>query len=144
LDVEAADESMPTGARYAVDNIWTNASAAELISHMRKLLDFPTPQSHVFIQVWGPVQTLPDMAYSVQGDIYLACNAVYYDPADDARCAAWVVEAAKRLDRISVGAQMNDENTEHHMARYLSPEASQRLETMRNKYDLDRRFPGFL
>ena len=144
LDVEAADESMPTGARYAVDNIWTNASAAELISHMRKLLDFPTPQSHVFIQVWGPVQTLPDMAYSVQGDIYIACNAVYYDPADDARCATWAVEATKRLDRISVGAQMNDENTEHHKARYLSPEAAQRLETMRNKYDPERRFPGFL
>jgi len=56
----------------------------------------------------------------------------------------WVVDATKRLDRISVGAQMNDENTEHHMARYLSPEASLRLEMMRNKYDPDRRFPGFL
>jgi len=94
LDVEAADESMPTGARYAVDNIWTNASAAELLPLMHGLFtEFPTPQSHVFIQVWGPIQKLPDMAYSVQGDIYLACNAVYYDPVDDARCAAWVVDA---------------------------------------------------
>jgi len=39
---------------------------------------------------------------------------------------------------------MNDENTEHHLARYLSPEAARRLETMRNKYDPERRFPGFL
>jgi len=30
------------------------------------------------------------------------------------------------------------------MARYLSAEASQRLESMRYKYDPQRRFPGFL
>jgi FAD/FMN-containing dehydrogenase len=145
FDVEQPTEIQPTGARFAVDNIWTNASAAQLMPFMHQLCtDFPTPQSNLFIQCWGPIQKLPDMAYSVQADLYIACNAVYYDPADDARCAAWVVDATKRLDSISVGAQMNDENTEHHMARYLSAEASRRLEAMRNKYDPQRRFPGFL
>jgi len=47
-----------TGARYAVDNIWTKrfgggtpAVDARTFSRV-----FPTPQSHVFIQVWGPIQ----------------------------------------------------------------------------------------
>jgi hypothetical protein len=145
MDVEPPDETQPTGARHAVDNIWTNASAAELVPLLRGLVpEFPTPQSHIFWQCWGPIRKLPDMAYSVQADVYIAINAVYYDPADDTRCEAWVVKSAKRLDSISVGGQMNDENTEHHMARYLSDEASKRLEAMREKYDPQRRFPGFL
>jgi hypothetical protein len=145
MDVEPENDSNPTGARYAVDNVWTNASAAQLLPHLKRLFsDFPTPKSYVFIHWWGPIQKLPDMAYSVQADVYISANAVYYDPADDARCEAWVIDSMKRLDVISVGAQLNDENTEHHMAGYFSPKAAQRLESMRAKYDPQRRFPGLL
>lgn len=145
LDVEPPTDSNPTGARFAVDNIWTNASSAALLPLVRPLFsNFPTPASYVFIQVWGPVRKLPDMAYSVQGDIYISSNAVYYDPADDARCEAWAVQAMRNLDAISIGAQMNDENIQHHPARYLSAEAAKRLEKLRHRYDPQNRFPGYL
>jgi FAD/FMN-containing dehydrogenase len=144
-DVEPPTDSNPTGARFAVDNIWTNATSADLVPLLRQLFThFPTPKSYVFLQVWGPVRKLPDMAYSVQGDIYLSSNAVYYDPADDARCEAWAVEAMRRLDGISIGGQMNDENIAHHPARYQSDESARRLERLRSKYDPQRRFPGYL
>jgi FAD/FMN-containing dehydrogenase len=84
------------------------------------------------------------MAYSVHADVYISSNAVYYDPSDDARCQTWAVDAMKKFDGISEGAQMNDENTEYHMARYLSPEATRRLDAMRKKYDPQGRFPGLL
>jgi FAD/FMN-containing dehydrogenase len=145
LDVEPPTDSNPTGARYAVDNIWTNASSAALLPLLRPLFsNFPTPASYIFMQVWGPVRKLPDMAYSVQGDIYISSNAVYYDPADDAHCEAWAVQAMRNLDVISIGGQMNDENIQHHPARYLSAEASTRLEKLRHRYDPQARFPGFL
>jgi FAD/FMN-containing dehydrogenase len=145
LDMEAPDEIQPTGARFAVDNLWTNASAAELMPYLHRLFtDFPTPGSNVFCMCWAPQRKLPDMAYSVQGDFFIAANAVYYDPKDDERCERWVVDAIKRMDKLSAGAQMNDENTEHHMARYLSDEADRRLKALRAKYDPHGRFPGFL
>jgi FAD/FMN-containing dehydrogenase len=90
------------------------------------------------------VRKLPDMAYSVQGEIYISSNAVYYDPADDARCEAWAVGAMRKLDAISIGGQMNDENIQHHPARYLSPEAASRLEKLRHRLDPQGRFPGFI
>ena len=145
FDVEPPTDSNPTGARYAVDNIWTNASADALLPLMRPLLtSLPSPKSYVFLQCWGPVRKLPDMAYSVQADLYISSNAVYYNPDDDARCEDWAVQAMRRLDGVSAGAQMNDENTEHHPARYLSREAASRLETLRRKHDPEHRFPGFL
>lgn len=145
LDVEAPDEIQPTGARFAVDNLWTNAAAADLLPFLHRLFtDYPTPQSNIFWYCWGPPAKIPDMAYSVQADVFIAANAVYYDPADDERCESWVVDSIKRLDGVSAGAQMNDENTEHHMARYLSDGAARRLQALRSKYDPQGRFPGFL
>jgi hypothetical protein len=145
FDVEPATDSNPTGARYAVDNIWTNASADALLPLIRPLLTgLPSPKSYIFLQCWGPIRKLPDMAYSVQADLYISSNAVYYNPDDDARCETWAVQAMRNLDAISAGAQMNDENTEHHPARYLSAEASRKLEALRRKHDPERRFPGFL
>jgi FAD/FMN-containing dehydrogenase len=145
IDVEPATDVNPTGARFAVDNTWTDASAQELAPYLTDFLtDYPTPKSYVFLHVWGPVRKLPDMAYSVQGDMYFSSNAVYYDPADDARCEAWAVGAISKLDRISTGAQMNDENIEGHAKRYLSDAASARLETLRKQCDPQRRFPGYI
>jgi FAD/FMN-containing dehydrogenase len=144
-DVEAPTDSNPTGARFAVDNIWTNASSRELLPLMRPLFtSFPTPKSYIFVQVWGPPRQIPDMAYSVQADLYISSNAVFYDPADDQRCEAWAVTAMRKLDSISAGAQMNDENIEHHPARYLSTKAAERLEALRRRHDPERRFPGFI
>ena len=81
---------------------------------------------------WGPVQKLKDMAYSVQGDIYMSPNAIYYDAADDERCAAWSAEVMSKLKPISHGSQMNDENMPVNKGRRISAkEASARLEKMR-------------
>lgn len=145
LDEEPATDANPTGARFAVDNIWTNASADELAPHLTDLFtNFPTPKSYVFVHIWGPVPKLPDMAYSVHADLYISTNAVYYDPADDVRCEDWAVSQIKKLQTLAIGAQLNDENIAGHPQRYLSPEAYARLETMRAKYDPQRRFRGFV
>lgn len=144
IDVEPASDANPTGARYAVDNIWTNASAEQLQPYLMELFtDFPTPRSYVFVHIWGPVRQLPDMAYSVHADLYISSNAVYYDPADDERCESWAVGAMRRLDKLSVGGQMNDENIAGHPQRYLSAEAASRLERLRKKHDPHGRFVGF-
>jgi FAD/FMN-containing dehydrogenase len=145
VDVQQPTEIQPTGARFAVDNIWTNASAAQLIPHLRELwAQMPTSTCSLFLQAWGPVRALPDMAYSVQANLYIALNGTYYDPADDVRVAQWVLAGARRMDSISAGAQMNDENMQSRPARYLSPEAARRLEAMHRQHDPKRRFPGFL
>jgi FAD/FMN-containing dehydrogenase len=127
----------PAGYRYACDNIYTNASAAELVPKLRKLFtELPSPRSHVFWLNWGPTQPFPDnMALSVQGDIYLGAYSIWDNPADDVRMEAWPVEQMRQLDALSVGGQMNDENIALHPQRYLSDAASNKLEALREKHD---------
>jgi len=144
-DTEPPGDVQPTGARFSVDNVWTNAPADQLVPHLQRVCDtLPTPLSSLFLQCWGPIQKLPDMAYSVQADLYIAINGTYYDPADDARVADWVVDMSRSMSSISAGAQMNDENMARNPSRYLSPAADKRLAALRRKHDPSARFTGFL
>lgn len=137
--------AIPAGSRQILDGVWTSAAPEKILAAGRDaFLKFPTPQSFMLWLHWGPVQKLKDMAYSVQGDVYLSPNAIYYDAADDERCAAWSRETIGKLKPIGNGSQMNDENMPVNKGPYLSKEASTRLEAMRAKYDPQRRFVSFL
>lgn len=135
----------PDGLRYACDNCYVNAGPAELLPAARALFTAaPSPRSYAFWSNWGPVHALPDMALSVQGDIYIAAYAIWDEARDDARMQAWPVEQISRLQNLSVGAEMNDENMIGRAERYLSEQASQRLAILRKRYDPDARFLSFL
>lgn len=84
------------------------------------------------------------MAYSITGRQYVSAMAISYDPATDAQCAEWLARLMERMAPIAVGSQMNDENMPANKLRYLSEDASARLERLRAKYDPDHRFPSFL
>jgi FAD/FMN-containing dehydrogenase len=137
--------AIPAGSRQILDGVWTSAPPEEILAAGRDaFLKFPTKESFMLWMHWGPVQSLKDMAYSLQGDVYLSPNAIYHDAADDERCAAWSVETMSKLKPISIGSQMNDENMPVNKGPYLSKEASARLEAMRAKYDPQHRFVSFL
>jgi len=135
----------PPGFRYAVDNVWLSGPGEEFAPLLRDTFTrFPTPESYAFWQTWGPLRQLPDMAYSVQGDIYVSANAVYADPADDRRCSEWVRSAMASVAHLSDGAQLNDENMAGRSARYFSPHALARLKALRKQYDPDEVLVSFL
>jgi FAD/FMN-containing dehydrogenase len=141
----ATGGAIKLGTQQILDGVWTSAPPDKILSAGRDaFLKFPTPQSFMLWLHWGPVQKLKDMAYSLQGDVYLSPNAIYYDAADDERCAAWSAGIMDKLKPISNGSQMNDENMPSNKGPYLSREAAARLETMRAKYDPERRFASFL
>ncbi len=133
------------GSRQVLDGVWCSAPPEKILATARDAwVKFPTPQSFMLWMHWGPVQKLRDMAYSLQGDMYLSTNAISFDAKDDERCAAWAADVIGRLKPISNGSQMNDENMPANKGPYLSKESSARLEILRKKYDPERRFAGYL
>ena len=88
--VGAIQEAMsPSGHRYAADCVWTDATADELAPLLRDLYtSLPTPQSFTIWYGWNPVRPLPDMAFSMEANVYVATYAVWSDPADDDAGAA--------------------------------------------------------
>jgi len=139
-----ADAMEPEGHRWAVDNMWTDAGPAELVPAVRDLFtSVPNGLSHIFWYPWRP-QPIPDAALSVTGNLYIAAFAGWDDPAEDERMVGWATGQMRRLEPLSLGIQLADENLVNRPARYLSEENAARLEQLRARHDPDGVFHSYL
>jgi FAD/FMN-containing dehydrogenase len=139
-----ADSTEPEGYRWAVDNMWTDASPDELLPEMQDLFrTVPTPISHIFWYPWRD-QPIENAALSVYGKLYIAAFAGWTDPNDDERHVRWSTEQMRRLEPLSKGIQLADENLVNRSARYLSCENEERLERLRAEHDPDSVFHSYL
>jgi FAD/FMN-containing dehydrogenase len=141
---DGPDSVEPEGFRWSADGMWTNAGPEDLVPAVADLFDtIPSPASHVFWYAWRE-QELPDAAISVQGSLYLAAFGGWTDPAQDAAMLAWPAEQMRRLEPLSRGIQLADENLVARPARFLSDENGERLETLRAQHDPDGVFLSYL
>lgn len=138
-DLTAASAlTYPEEHRYAVDNMWTSAAAAELLPGYRRIAEtIPAAPTHMMWMNWAPGAgpERPDMAYSVEDDIYIALYAVWKEAADDAGFESWATERIREIEHHSSGIQLADENLARRPDRFLTPEKSERLEAVRRTYD---------
>jgi FAD/FMN-containing dehydrogenase len=141
---DGPDSVEPEGFRWSADGMWTNAGPQDLVPAVADLFDtIPSPASHVFWYAWRE-QELPDAAISVQGPLYLAAFGGWTDPAQDAAMLAWPAEQMRRLEPLSRGIQLADENLVARPARFLSDENGERLEALRAQHDPDGVFLSYL
>jgi FAD/FMN-containing dehydrogenase len=135
----------PAGARRAVDNMWTSATAAELLPGIRAIAaTIPPAPSHFLWLNWAPPASRPDMAYSLEGEVYLALYGGWTDPDDDARYEGWAVSQMRALEPLASGIQLADENLGERPARFVTDEKMSRLDAIRAAWDPDGRFHSWM
>ncbi|ODQ90599.1 oxidoreductase [Mycolicibacterium holsaticum] len=142
---EGVMSNYPTGYRYAADNMWTSASADELLPGIRRIIEtLPPHPSHFLWLNWGPSPPRQDMAYSLEDDIYLALYTVWRDAADDDKYADWARSNMAAMSHLATGIQLADENLGQRPARFATDAAMDRLDKARATYDPDGRFHGWM
>lgn len=143
---EAQVAQNPKGHRYAVDCCWTDADADVLAPLLVRLWsELDTPHSFSIWYGWAPVRDLPDMCFSVEGNVYIATYTIYSDPADDERYRTWVHERTADLARHGgAGVYLGDSDFTRRNDRFLSPQNYARLEQIRARRDPGRRFAAYL
>ncbi|HEY6759818.1 MAG TPA: hypothetical protein VI318_10015 [Baekduia sp.] len=138
----------PEGHRYAVDCTWSDASAAELAPVLKELWgELPTEHSFSIWYGWAPTRKLPDMAFSVEADVYLATYVIYTDAADDERYRTWVHEQTAALAAAGDagrGVYLGDTDFTRRPDRFLSDAHFARLEEIRAARDPEGRICGYL
>ncbi|WNM25636.1 FAD-binding oxidoreductase [Demequina capsici] len=147
-----ADESIaqtaqnPEGYRYAVDCAWTDAPAevlAPLLLDIWRELD--TEHSFSIWYGWAPARALPDMAFSIEGNVYVATYLIYPDAADDGMYRERVHSRTAAIARAGgVGVYLGDTDFTARQDRFLSPEHYARLEEIRARRDPAGRISGYL
>jgi FAD/FMN-containing dehydrogenase len=130
------DGGTAKGYRWAVDNMWTDADASELVQGVSEMIrDLPTHASHVHWYLWNP-QEIEPAALSITGRVYISAFSGWTQPSDDARYVNWGRDHIKRLERFSNGIQLADENLiGRGDARFMSTRNLERLEEIRRTWD---------
>jgi FAD/FMN-containing dehydrogenase len=135
----------PTNHRYAVDCSWTNATARQLAPVLAGLwAQLPTEHSFSIWYGWAPTRPLPDMAFSVEANVYLATYVIYKDEADDARYRGWVHDRTSELAQLGEGVYLGDTDFTMRGDRFMSDANFRRLEEIRAVRDPDGTFCSYL
>lgn len=142
---EAQTLQNPVGHRYIVDCTWSDASAAELTPALHRIWsELPTEHSFSIWYGWAPSGPLPDMAFSVEANVYLATYAIFTDPADDERYAEWVHSRTRDLAGAGCGVYLGDTDFQRRHDRFVSDSAYRRLGEVRARWDPDGVFCSYL
>ena len=137
----------PEGHRYTVDNAYLQGEPGALIPALvPAFTGLPTAKS---FSLWFdlahlPGHPMPDMALSLQTDIYFATYVVAQDAAQDAACRAWVGETMGRLSPFSPGCYLGDSDFTIRPDRFMSDAAWDRYREIRAARDPGRLFTGYL
>jgi hypothetical protein len=137
----------PEGHRYVVDNAYLTGDAGALIPALAPAFTgLPTPKA---FSLWFdlahlPGRPLPDMALSVQADMYFATYVVCEDQDEDAACRDFVGATMARLEPFSPGCYLGDSDFTVRPDRFMSDEAWDRYQAIRAGRDPERRFAGYL
>merc|ERR1712217_274771 len=134
----------PAGHRWSVDNMWTHASADELLPHYRRIVEtMPGGSSHMVWLNWHPKETgrqRPEMAYSVEDRTYISLYGNWKKASDDAQYGSWAVSHMKEMEHLASGCQLADENLLQRTARFVTGDRLQRLDEIRARRDPLGRF----
>src|SRR6185369_14930541 len=143
---EAQTAQNPSGYRYAVDCTWTDAPAGVLAPALLDVWhDLDTEHSFSIWYGWAPPASRPDMAFSVEGNVYVATYLIYADPADDERYRERVHTGTAAIARAGgVGVYLGDTDFTRRQDRFLSDANFARLEAIRAVRDPDGRFASYL
>lgn len=142
---EVADALNQPGLRWALDGIWCDAPATEVLMAAAPLLDnIPDDSSFVLWMLWGHYPERENACWSVQAPLYLSPNAGWSDPAQDLAHERWVHKPLQAMQNLSRGLQFSDNNLADRPDIGLSPQNAARVEAIRDRYDPGGLFRSYM
>lgn len=131
----------PEGHRWVVDNAWLAGPVEKVLPAMRPA--FTTLPNEKSFTIWfsmAPLRELPDMAFSMQSEIYLATYTVWESEADE----KWLLDVMRDLDPVTVGQYLGDSDMSRRKVRFMSDENWARLCKIRTARDPSGVFVDYL
>ena len=126
----------PGDHRYSVDNMFTSASADDLLPGIRKIIEtLPPHPSHFVFAGWKPSADRTEMVYGVEDEIYLGLYTAWHDAADDARYGDWAPSNMAAMSHLATGISLADENLARRSATFITEPNMARLDQVRAAYD---------
>jgi FAD/FMN-containing dehydrogenase len=135
----------PEGHRYLVDNAWLTGPADEVVPAIRQAFtEQPTRQTFTIWFSMAPLREIPDMAFSLQSEIYCATYVIHDEPERDAELRVWLDEAMAAMEPVTAGQYLGDCDFTVRQLRFMGDEQWHRLQAIRAVRDPKGLFAGHL
>jgi FAD/FMN-containing dehydrogenase len=141
---------LPTGRQYAVDCLFSNAPAEELLQALAATLQAaPSAASWVFVGIapaQPPLVAPAPSAFAAAGRLYVAVYAVWQEGHDALPNLRWLRDVMRGLDGSTAGRYVGEADLVGDpgaAARSFSPAAWRRLGALRETYDPEHLFCGW-
>ncbi|ALV38308.1 FAD-binding oxidoreductase [Streptomyces sp. CdTB01] len=135
----------PEGHRYFVDNAWLTGPAEEVVPAIRTAFtEHPTRQTFTIWFSMAPLRQLPDMAFSLQTEIYCATYVVHDEPGRDAELRTWLDGAMAAMQPVTAGQYLGDSDFTVRQLKFMGDEQWRRLQEIRAVRDPKGLFAGHL
>ena len=142
---ESQVRANPPHARYVVDNAWVDGDPADILEAVEPLFrDLPTPAAFTIWFSMAPLRELPDMAFSMQSEAYIATYLVDDDASRDAANREWLNDAMRGARPVTVGQYLGDSDMTNRQLRFLGDDQYARLRTIIAERDPAGLFVGYL
>ena len=139
------ERSNPRGARYFADNAWVDGPVDEIVARLEPLFTtLPTPEAFCIWMSNAPQRPLPDMAFSLQTDAYVAAYSVFTDAADDARVRSWLDAVMAELQPVTAGQYLGDSDMTNRQLHFMADDNYSKLRAIMSDRDPQRRFMDYL
>jgi FAD/FMN-containing dehydrogenase len=139
------EQQNPPHARYTVDNAWVDGEPGDVIAAIEPLFrDLTTPESFTIWFSMAPLRPLPDMAFSLQSDAYVATYLVDDDASRDDSNRRWLNDAMATAELVTVGQYLGDSDMGNRQLRFLGDNQFSRLQQIIAARDPDGRFARYL
>ncbi len=138
-------DANPENHRWVVNNAWLAGDAEQVTALMKPAFtDLPTPKTFSLWYSMAPLRTLPDIAFSLQTEIYFASYCIWEDAADDEKNKTWMHNTMQRLEPITAGQYLGDSDLTVHQRKFMADDNFEKLQTIRKKYDPNGLFHLYL
>jgi hypothetical protein len=136
----------PLQYRYISDNAYIRNDADVPEALEQAFTSLPTRQSFTLYFSMNPTsrRSLGDMALSMQTDHYFSMYAIWNDEAEDEKCAAWVRDTMREVERSESGSYLGDADFRARRTMFWGEAEGKRLMDVRRKWDPEGRICGFL
>jgi FAD/FMN-containing dehydrogenase len=139
------DAQNPKGLRYHTDCLWTDASADDLLPRLQPLFaTLPTEASFCIWYGWAPKKPLKDMAFSMEGNVYVAVYAMCDTEDQDAGVKAWLQQRMHDLAPVAKGLYLGDSDFTRRSAKFMADENFAKLQSLRETHDPKHVFASYL
>jgi FAD/FMN-containing dehydrogenase len=131
----------PENHHWGVDNMWTHAPIQDLMPHLKNIAaTLPPAPAHLLWLNWQPPQQRPDMAFSMEDNIYIALYGAWKNAADTPKYGDWATNWMQKMAPLGTGIQLADESLHTRTARFLSDAHLARLQGIRQQRDPNKVF----